>query len=423
MSNEPWKNATSDAILNVNLVRLSGAYSTRRSFLHSLTSNVFDVNTSGKLFDQVNLTIEKLKRTEIFEEFELHLLQKEKETLEMTVLLKEKDKGYLASDVVVGDNQAELSAGLGIRNIFGGGESVFSQFSFGNYTNAAAKTIAETFVPGYANIKAGILVEGFIKDHSQINAFEEATRAATAYLKAWSHYGIHQIGCSVAERDILPYYDASSAIQTQCGSHFKYSLYHSFVQDERNDPILPTQGHYISLVQELAGFKNTGDLGFIKHELKASYHQPLNRLLTLSTSMRAGLITHSTQKKSVLDRFYLGGPLEVRGFSMGGVNQQELEEASGGEAYCAAGISLISAIPTLEHLPVKLHAFANGGHVIERASEYSSLIENARTSVGLGAIVHHNKFRMEANYCIPLRYSASDKIEPKFQFGFGLYFL
>jgi hypothetical protein len=34
-----------------------------------------------------------------------------------------------------------------------------------------------------ANIKLGISVNGFIKDHSQINAFEEATRSLDAHLK------------------------------------------------------------------------------------------------------------------------------------------------------------------------------------------------------------------------------------------------
>lgn len=110
----------------------------------------------------------------------------------------------------------------------------------------------------------------------------------------------------------------------QSGSHQKHALSHQFVRDERDDQLLPMNGHYLSLFQEVAGMSDKGDVSYVKHELNGSYHQPIVRdLLTLSTSVRAGLMTHVSKDAPVTDRFYLGGPLSVRGFKTGGIGKRD----------------------------------------------------------------------------------------------------
>lgn len=86
---------------------------------------------------------------------------------------------------------------------------------------------------------------------------------------------------------------------------------------------------------------------------------------------------------------------------------------------------MISAIPGLEHVPVKAHAFANAGSIVTKTTKDSlnELTNNPRTSVGFGLILHHSIARIEANYCIPIKYASSDLLQPKLQFGFGLNFL
>lgn len=80
--------------------------------------------------------------------------------------------------------------------------------------------------------------------------------------------------------------------------------------------------------QELAGLGNQGDVSFLKHELNASYHQPLDveKKVVFSTTVKAGLFSPLNDKKqnpTVSDRFYLGGPTSVRGFKMGGIGERD----------------------------------------------------------------------------------------------------
>ncbi|KAI9252039.1 surface antigen-domain-containing protein [Helicostylum pulchrum] len=428
-----------EAPLRVNALRVLGTESTRTSFLNSLTGNVFKAATTEQVLEKVNAMAAQLQKHEIFDEIKIYLDTNREipDTVDITLHLKEKDRGLFQTKVNVGNNQAELNGGVGLRNLFGGGESVSTNFSFGNRTKAAIEGVFETPFRGNANTKMGVFVNGSIRDHSQINAFKESSKATGVRFKGWTTYGEHQVSYVLTDRDVTALSSASATVRSQSGSNQKQSVCHSFVRDQRDNAALATKGHFIGIYQELAGLGGRGDTSFLKHELNASFHQPLlncgESKVIFSTSVRAGLFTSilNGQEKSprVSDRFYLGGPLSVRGFKMGGIGEREGNDALGGEGYWAAGASLIGSIPGLSHLPVKAHAFANAGSIVTKTEGVSfednvkALAKTPRTSVGLGLIFHHSIARIELNYCIPLRYNSTDLPEPKFQFGFGLNFL
>ncbi|KAI9248615.1 surface antigen-domain-containing protein [Sporodiniella umbellata] len=427
MSNNPFSDVPPEAPLRVDSLRVLGTTGTRHSFLNGLTSHVFHAKTAQEVLDNVEQVLEQMQKHDVFEEIKVYLNThpNKPDTVNITVQLKEKDKGVLVTKVNVGDNQAELTGGLGIRNLFGGGESVSTNFAFGNRTKAAVESVLETPFFSNAHFKAGIFGNWAIRDHSQINAFKEASKSLGLRLRGWSKFGEHQIAYTVSDKDITALQSASYTVRSNSASHVKHSIHHKFVRDLRNDPLLPTEGHYVGLFQEIAGLGSKGDVSYIKHELNASLHQPLSQSLTFSTSVRAGLLSHVTKNVNITDRFYLGGPLSVRGFRMGGIGERDGNDAVGGEAYWAAGASLIGSIPGMKHLPIKAHAFANAGSIVTKATRNTihDLTQEPRASAGFGFILHHSIARIEANYCIPLRYSASDLPQPKFQFGFGLNFL
>ncbi|ORE11427.1 hypothetical protein BCV72DRAFT_106014 [Rhizopus microsporus var. microsporus] len=423
-----FNNAPPEAPLRVNALRVVGTTKTRHSFLNSITSNAFKAETTEEVINQVKKMASQLQNHDVFEEIKIYLdtNHQQPDTVDITLRLKEKEKGIFHTKVNVGDNQAELNGTAGVRNLFGGAEQAYTSFSFGNRTRAAFEGAIESPFRGDANIKIGLFVNGSIRDHSQINAFKETAKSCGIRVKAFNKFGEHQVAYTLTDRDIVALQQASSTVRHQSGSHQKHALSHQFVRDERDDQLLPMNGHYLSLFQEVAGMSDKGDVSYVKHELNGSYHQPIVRdLLTLSTSVRAGLMTHVSKDAPVTDRFYLGGPLSVRGFKTGGIGERDGNDALGGQAYWAAGVSLISAIPGLEHTPVKAHAFANAGSIVTKTTKDSlnELANNPRTSVGFGLILHHSIARIEANYCIPIKYASSDLLLPKLQFGFGLNFL
>ncbi|RCH78828.1 hypothetical protein CU098_000796, partial [Rhizopus stolonifer] len=406
MSTPLPKNVPAEAPLRVNTLRILGTNATRHSFLNSVTGTIFTANTTEEVMRQVQAVASQLQNHDVFEEIKIYLDTNHEtaDTVDVTLHLKEKDKGLFQTNINVGNNQAELNGGVGLRNVFGGAESLLASFAFGNRTRAAVEGAFETPFRGNANTKVGVFINGSIRDHSQINAFKETTKATGVRFKGLSSYGRHEVAYAITHRDVLALSHASSFVRTQSGDNKKHSVFHSFVRDRRDNLILPTQGHYLGIFQELAGLGDQGDAQFVKHELNASVHQPLNEHVVFSTSIRAGLISSVGDKQAltVSDRFYLGGPLSVRGFKMGGIGEREGNDAVGGEAYWAAGASLIARLPNVDH--VKLHAFANAGSLathtqgVPLGDTIKHLSETPRTSVGFGLIFHHPVARVEANY-------------------------
>lgn len=108
---------------------------------------------------KVKSVASQLQKHDIFEDIKIFVDTDHAtpDSVNIVLHLKEKEKGVFETKINVGDNQAELvrtkeirscvvilqlivqNGGWGIRNIFGGGESVYTNFSFGNHTRAAAE--------------------------------------------------------------------------------------------------------------------------------------------------------------------------------------------------------------------------------------------------------------------------------------------
>lgn len=211
--------------------------------------------------------------------------------------------------------------------------------------------------------------------------------------------------------------------------------------------MLPSNGHYLRIAQELSGMFGIGNAHFFKTELESQFcHQfgggyllkdkETNELLgihpglVMSTTFRAGWLANlsdDAKSSTVSDRFLLGGPLSIRGFRNAGVGPRDYRDALGGNMYWAAGISAIAPLPKLESKPLRAHAFINAGTNVPAHANFQStaqaLTKSPSISAGLGLIYRHSIARIELNYCIPLTAAKGDQIKRGLQLGIGLNFL
>lgn len=91
-------------------MRILGTNATRNSFLNSVTSNVFDADTTEQVLKRVQDIAAQLQKHNIFDEIKIYLDTNHDiaDTVDVTLHLKEKDKGLFETKVNVGNNQAEL---------------------------------------------------------------------------------------------------------------------------------------------------------------------------------------------------------------------------------------------------------------------------------------------------------------------------
>jgi hypothetical protein len=268
--------------------------------------------------------------------------------------------------------------------------------------------------------------------------------------------------------------DCSSEIANHAGTAFKHSLtggiyLNGSLTDDRYDP---TMGYDAHLVGEVAG--PPGDVGFWKLKGGGAFHFPLElfRMMTMglesnedvgeknetSTSV-IGLTLHSSVNFGIArplrfngfcsniggiplsDRFYSGGPGQLRGFLPAGIGPRATTggtstpggDSLGGDVFytstLAASIPFPSYFATLRQNGARLFTFANAGTCVsvdpsigfESLSACSRIINSSRVAVGGGVSIGTPMGRFELTYAVPMRYGPKDarkNVQMGFSFGY-----
>lgn len=267
----------------------------------------------------------------------------------------------------------------------------------------------------------------------------------------------HEFGYSGIWRQITSLAEnASPSVRADAGDSFKSSITHTWIQDKRDYPLLPSSGYMMKTVSELAGWGPLkGDAAFWKSEVESQVALPFgNTGITLTAGLRGGLLypmklggEDKYQASRINDRFQLGGPNNVRGFRLAGLGPRDGSDALGGDIYAAGGASLLLPIPRVgKETPLRLQAFINGGRLLALKNpnskkedgsfgsssdvygaiqkSFSALTaELPSAAAGLGLVYAHPVARFEINFSLPLVMRAKEEGRKGLSFGVGIEFL
>jgi outer membrane protein insertion porin family len=226
---------------------------------------------------------------------------------------------------------------------------------------------------------------------------------------------------------MAPSEKASFAVREEAGHSLKSSFSHTATVDRRDHAGM---GSLFTLENQAAGFG--GDCHFLKHTAGVTHRKDIGAGCVLRLSCRGGVLDPLPAGKimrtlaptsgpalgpvirpRLVDRFFLGGCTDVRGFAARGIGPREREDALGGDAFLAAAAHLYTPMP-LERLRevndnIKLHFFANGGSCIQvppglsAANQGQSLLSGMAVAVGAGlAVQMTDTIDLELNYCVPV---------------------
>lgn len=248
----------------------------------------------------------------------------------------------------------------------------------------------------------------------------------------------------------LPYAaDASREVVAQSGP----SLQHSVRWEVRtngcytDDRYQPTAGLDAFAAAEVAG--PPGDVGYAKAHGGTAVHVPLTGRVSVHATCAGGVLYHLPfggwcRPPTISDRFFVGGPLQLRGFLPAGVGPRSRSrggrsvpggDAMGGDLYCTASLaaSVVPPVRVLEEYGIRLFAFANAGTLVGMAGPWrqqqpqpmppslSQVAMSTRTAAGVGISGGTPMGRVELTYAWPLRYGPRDA-RRNLQFGFGFSF-
>ena len=223
-------------------------------------------------------------------------------------------------------------------------------------------------------------------------------------------------------------------ISKQYGHSLKSSLKHTVVIDNNDLPVLPKEGRYYRMSEELAGFG--GDIKFFKHVIESTSHTTFRDKFTFGLGCQAGLLIPlgpQVNKVFINDKFFIGGPLTLRGFKMNRVGNGSAGTFLGSNCFWMLGGHIYAPLPFYWDKfgcgtwvdNFRIHSFVNAGNAFDPVPKTSELIfamfNKTRVSCGCGLVYKFlNSARMEINLCLPLLAQQTDITSRGLQFGIGV---
>nr|POF13134.1 sam50-like protein spac17c9.06 [Quercus suber] len=460
--------------VTISSVRVLNATHTRHDFLERIFHPVLSHNRQGEYtlresLEAVGGAVEKLNRLDIFQQpISTYIDSAEPSDASTTptdhavfVSVKERGRYTIKTGTEAGSSEGSAYLNVVLRNIFGGAESLNANASLGTRTRSAYSATFDTPILSNPDLKweIGGLASSTLKawaSHEEVLKGGNTRllwRTSPGHRHEFAYSGLWRQITSLAEK-------ASPTVRADAGDSFKSSLTHTWLNDTRDNPMMPSRGYLFKTITEVAGLGPLkGDIAFGKFEVDSQAAVPIpipfvqgDSGVSFTAGLRGGLLypltpdgqNHPSQSR-LNDRFQLGGPTDVRGFRLCGLGPRDGQDAVGGDVYAAGGASLLMPLPRIgKDTPLRLQAFINGGRLLALEDSRSDVeqpingrdVQNSvfntlnkltdglpSTAAGIGLVYAHPAARFELNFSLPLVIRKGEEGRKGFSFGVGISFL
>jgi len=379
--------------------------------------------------------------------------------IDVILATREKSRVLLKTGTDLGNAEGSAYGNLLWRNVFGGAETLNLNASLGTRTRSAYQAAFET--PLFCDPDFRLEIGGIASSTQKSWAsHDEVLKGGWSKLRWLSQSGHrHEFGYNGFWRQTTGLAEnASPTVRADAGDSVKSSVFHSWINDQRDHPMLPSRGYYAKVFNEVAGWGPLkGDVSFWKSEIETQGAIPIpipgikgDSGISLTTGFRAGLLCplgldsdSRPHLSRINDRFLLGGPTDVRGFRLCGLGPREGPDALGGDVYAAGSANLLFPLPRVgAEKPIRMQAFLNGGRLLPlRTSQKNSPtnsgevndamvstiseLQNGLPSIaaGVGIVYAHPVARFELNFSLPLVLRKGEEGRKGLQLGIGINFL
>lgn len=261
----------------VQHVSIEGLGRTKEDYLGYEIGDVF---TAKNLIDVMRKSHEarmKLLRLGIFKEVEVLIDVSEGEDalpngLDVTFEVTEMKRVTGSYNTMVGNNEGSMVLGLKLPNIFGRGEKLTFQFSYG--------TKETSYGLSFFKPQPGFYERNFTLNLYKVtgqfpwSSLKETDRGVSTELNFPLWMTDHTLKWEGVWRELSCLArSASFAVREESGHTLKSALSHTMRIDTRNSAILPRKGALLRINQELAGYTG-GDTSFLKEDIELQLNTP-----------------------------------------------------------------------------------------------------------------------------------------------------
>ncbi|KAJ2441375.1 hypothetical protein GGF42_007316 [Coemansia sp. RSA 2424] len=410
---------------------IAGVSRIRPGFLADLLKPTFAATTVKQLADETREAGGKLKALGIAKQVLVEVDEGEQGKLDVHFQCEDGSRFAVRTGVDVGGDEGTASVVGRLNNIWGGGESFEANYARGTKTAAAFRGVLSLPLAADPQRRFELSAYQANTDYRPYSSHDELRRTLTAALRKQEGTEQHELAYTLAWREVLGLgHAASPSLRALAGHSVKSGITYTFTHDDRDSQTVPTRGTLIKAVAEVAGLGGSAQM--VKAQVELQTNQELGSGYVLSVGAQAGalrtLARGGQRSPSLPDRFFVGGAHSVRGFEYRGIGPRDAADSLGGDAFYAAGLSLLTPLPRVEAL--RGHLWANAGQCalllnspVARPGELSRFLTSPSASIGFGLVYRHSTVRAELSWCIPIAATSSDRLNPGLQFGLGFQFL
>ncbi|KAI1341335.1 outer membrane protein, OMP85 family [Xylariaceae sp. FL0016] len=465
--------------VTLSSIEVHGAKNTRKSFLNPLFKPLLDDSlrsdyTMADMLNQAGQAVEKMQKFDIFHpQILVHLSRpshvdpsSSPTDIDISLRVREKSRLMLKTGTDLGNTEGSAYGSMLLRNVFGGAESLALNASAGTRTRSAYG--AEFTTPVNSNPNLRLSIDGLASSTSKPWAsHEEVLKGGGVKLNWATDTGdMFQFGYSSTWRQLTGLATtASPSVRGDAGDSVKSAISYMFKRERRDNPMLPQSGYMIRTATDLAGWGPLGgDVSFSKSEVEIGGAIPVSLPgvrglsgVSIGAGFRAGILfplplsygISGALPSRITDRFTLGGPTDVRGFTLGGLGPRDGADSLGGDVFAAGSVNMLVPLPRAgPESPFRIQFFANGGRLVamKNNAKGEDAPSNQRMSAGtvwdgmisatkevssglpsiaagVGLVYAHPVARFELNFSLPLVMRRGEEGRKGLQVGVGINFL
>lgn len=429
--------------INVKNVQITNSQSFRNGFLQQqlkplLANNLVTLEAFFQNLDAVNANLVKLGVVErsmisltqipktIFTQRKLHTV----DIIPVFNVLPVK-RFYAKTGTNIGNGEGDGYIQFQLKNLFGGAENLIFDAITGTKTQSSYLLNYNQPIFNNASYIFENLAHSNTRKHDWLGSEVKSRGLTHRIYTQFSSRVNHELILENTWRTLTNSNSRALSVLSQSGHDFKSSIIYNWKYDSRNNGHLPSSGSFLRLGAEYSGLWTFNSARFLKLVAEMLFSHQLNKLNFLIFTSKSGLLHNLSQNpSSVLDRFYIGGPNDVRSFALNGLGPKSYNSSVGGDYFLNGGVSLVSQIPRVSpQSNFKIHNFVNFGKLlpIDGSKGISELARDITrefsVSYGFGILYNHPMARFELNFVLPITVHERDSTRKGIQYGIGISFL
>nr|CCA20724.1 sorting and assembly machinery component 50 putativ [Albugo laibachii Nc14] len=445
-----YRSTLADRDMRVNQVRLHGNHRTRPEVFEYELENAFQAHGINEIVKEIALSTKKLANLEIFDTIDIKLDKSNIEDpyqVDVVISVEEKDWKEFDFGVKTDAYDDSLEASCALINPLGTSEKFDFKSTYAwSGSHVESISLKKPQFMGYP-LYFSTTVFNDLQNYEKTSSYSENRRGS--HIAVSDPAERHKLIFKCDRRDILPKrnrnlstaFHSSPSVLAEAEPSVKTSVEYHFQMDSRDNPIIPSSGGLLRFSTEAAGL--LADVRFLKSQVEAQKHISYSlgspkSVLNLSFLSRFGAMKSlnlQSPMSRISDRFFIGGPMSLRGFHHRGVGPRASPrdggvrsgDSLGGDIFYTAAAHLGFPMPNPWHslLGLRGQLFANLGNVTNwrnvKEGSLRNLVNDTRVAIGMGVVLPSSVGRMEASYCWILNALRHDHIS-RGQFGIGVTF-